>query len=97
MESYKKILENLLDDGLENSSQNNLRVESDINAVRIMTIHNSKGLEFPIVFCPYLWKPFNPRNKLGFFHSEKIDQKKKQEKILSYDLSKAKPFFFQSR
>ena len=88
MESYKKILENLLDDGLENSSQNNLRVESDINAVRIMTIHNSKGLEFPIVFCPYLWKPFNPRNKLGFFHSEKIDQKKKQEKILSYDLSK---------
>ncbi len=26
----------------------------DENTVKIMTIHQSKGLEFPIVFCPYL-------------------------------------------
>lgn len=31
------------------------RLESDRNAVKIMTIHKSKGLEFPIVFCPFLW------------------------------------------
>jgi exodeoxyribonuclease V beta subunit len=31
------------------------RLESDDRAVKIMTIHKSKGLEFPIVFCPFLW------------------------------------------
>lgn len=29
------------------------------NAVRIMTIHKSKGLEFPVVFCANLGKEFN--------------------------------------
>ncbi len=31
------------------------RLESDSNAVHIMTIFKSKGLEFPIVFAPTLW------------------------------------------
>jgi len=32
-----------------------LRLESDRNLVQILTIHKSKGLEYPIVFCPFLW------------------------------------------
>lgn len=32
-----------------------IRLESDQNLVKIITIHKAKGLEFPIVFCPYLW------------------------------------------
>jgi len=32
-----------------------LRLESDEDAVKIVTMHRSKGLEYPVVFCPYLW------------------------------------------
>ncbi len=32
-----------------------LRLESDDNLVRILTVHKSKGLEFPITFVPFLW------------------------------------------
>ena len=32
-----------------------LRLESDENLVQIVTIHKSKGLEYGIVYCPYLW------------------------------------------
>jgi exodeoxyribonuclease V beta subunit len=32
-----------------------VRLESDQDRVRIMTLHSSKGLQFPIVFLPFLW------------------------------------------
>jgi len=32
-----------------------LRLERDDQAVRIVTIHKSKGLEYPVVFCPFSW------------------------------------------
>ncbi len=32
-----------------------LRLESDDGLVRIVTIHSSKGLEYPIVFLPVVW------------------------------------------
>ncbi len=36
-----------------------LRLESDQELVKIVTMHRSKGLEYPIVFCPFLW--YGPR------------------------------------
>jgi exodeoxyribonuclease V beta subunit len=33
------------------------RLESDAEAVQVLTIHRSKGLEFPVVYCPFLWHP----------------------------------------
>lgn len=32
-----------------------LRLESDARAVKAVTIHKSKGLEYPVVYAPYLW------------------------------------------
>lgn len=36
-----------------NSESQQLRVESDANLVQIVTLHASKGLEFPLVFVPF--------------------------------------------
>lgn len=35
--------------------EHQLRLESDENAVKLVTIHKSKGLEYPVVFCPFTW------------------------------------------
>ena len=35
--------------------EHQLRLESDELAVKIVTVHKSKGLEYPIVFCPFGW------------------------------------------
>jgi len=31
------------------------RIDRDDDAVQVVTIHKAKGLEFPVVLCPYLW------------------------------------------
>ncbi|MEM9597045.1 MAG: 3'-5' exonuclease, partial [Acidobacteriota bacterium] len=33
-----------------------LRLESDRRAVTLTTVHKSKGLEYEVVFCPFLWQ-----------------------------------------
>jgi ATP-dependent helicase/nuclease subunit A len=51
-----------LDNMRETSEQKQAEIyDKDSNAVKIMTIHASKGLEFPIVFVPLIFRPFwNP-------------------------------------
>jgi exodeoxyribonuclease V beta subunit len=38
------------------SEEQQLRLESDEDAVKIVTMHRSKGLEYSVVFCPCLWQ-----------------------------------------
>ncbi len=38
------------------SEAQQLRLESDEDAVKIVTMHRSKGLEYSVVFCPCLWQ-----------------------------------------
>lgn len=42
-----------------------LRLESDARAVRIVTVHRAKGLEYPIVYCPFLWSGSRPARSDG--------------------------------
>ncbi|WP_417915820.1 exodeoxyribonuclease V subunit beta [Candidatus Electronema sp. JC] len=37
------------------SEAQQLRLESDENLVRIVTVHKAKGMEYPLVFLPFLW------------------------------------------
>jgi exodeoxyribonuclease V beta subunit len=45
-----------------------LRLESESNAVRILTIHKAKGLQFPIVYLPFLWHTGSAPKAPYLFH-----------------------------
>ena len=47
-----------------------LRLESDELLVRIVTIHRAKGLEYPLVFLPFLWsaRPESGKPPFSFHH-----------------------------
>ena len=47
--------------------EHQLRLESDENAVKIVTIHKSKGMEYPIVFCPFIGDGSTLQDKKGAF------------------------------
>lgn len=50
-----------------------LRLESDARVVKIVTVHAAKGLEYPIVFCPFLWEglPERRREDSGVVYHER--------------------------
>jgi exodeoxyribonuclease V beta subunit len=58
-----------------NSEEQQLRLKSDEKLVKIVTIHKSKGLEYPIVFCPYVWDGnlHNKKAKSFTFHDKNND------------------------
>jgi len=52
--------------------EHQLRLESDENAVKLVTIHKSKGLEYPVCFCPFAWDGSQIRKSTDpfMFHNE---------------------------
>ena len=53
------------------TEEHQLRLETDEKAVKLVTIHKSKGLEYPVVFCPFSWKGANIEHggeEQVFFH-----------------------------
>lgn len=55
-------------DAGEDDPDASLRLESDAEAVEIVTIHKSKGLEYPLVWCPYLGLPDTTRRNQAYLH-----------------------------
>ena len=56
MHTVIRWLQRRADAASEAEETHQLRLESDENLVQIVTIHKSKGLEYGVVYCPYLWK-----------------------------------------
>lgn len=54
--------------GEEDTEEYQIRLETDEKAVKILTVHVSKGLEYPIVFCPFLWGGIRSDDEVVTFH-----------------------------
>ena len=68
MAGLVKWLLRMCDPATARSEEHELRLESDDEAVRIVTVHKSKGLEYPIVFCPFLWGGSRIRGDVFAYH-----------------------------
>lgn len=60
---------------MERDEAYQIRLETDEHAVKILTVHISKGLEYPIVFCPFLWVGIRDYDNVISYH-EKYDMVK---------------------
>lgn len=72
-------IEHLLEDAALGSDQDELKDKGEFDAVRLMTIHASKGLEFPYVFITGLEEGLFPHERLG---DERVDEE--EERRLFY-------------
>ncbi len=57
-----------IEDRLNGGDEQLLKLETDEEAVKIVTIHKSKGLEYPVVFCPSLWDGGQRRGEDIIYH-----------------------------
>ncbi|AXK39312.1 exodeoxyribonuclease V subunit beta [Crenobacter cavernae] len=47
-----------------------MRLESDAELVKIVTVHTAKGLQYPVVFCPFLWDGQLERKGTAFWRHQ---------------------------
>ena len=53
------------------SDEQKIRLETDAELVRIVTIHKSKGLEYPLVYLPFAMTPYSNRETSALYHDDK--------------------------
>lgn len=75
-------LEEEIANAAEESEEKSIRLESDAKRVQIVTVHSSKGLEYRVVFCPFVWegrevKRDRREKSVVFYHHEEEGKMKK--------------------
>ena len=65
----------MADDKVEVASDRTRRLDSDAAAVQLVTIHGSKGLEYPVVYLPTLWDRFPQKPDVPLFHWAEEDDR----------------------
>ena len=63
-------LRDQMEESASGQDEYQLRLESESTAIQILTVHKSKGLEYPIVFCPFLGLSPYQRDDGFFYHNE---------------------------
>ena len=65
-----------LEDGIArpdgNADEQQLRLESDEDLLHVLTLHRAKGLQYPVVFLPFLYetRPVDPGKEFPRYHDE---------------------------
>ncbi len=68
------------------ADENLLRLESDETLVQIVTMHGAKGLEYPIVFLPFIsYYGASPRERAVYRYHDRSDYSLKQSFLASDD------------
>lgn len=63
------------------ADERQMQLESDAAAIQITTMHAAKGLEYKLVFCPFLWSPLDPKGVV------KLNRRGKPPLFVNTDLS----------
>ena len=90
--SALEAIEHLLEDVALGSDQDELKEKEEFDAVRLMTVHSAKGLEFPYVFITGLEEGLFPHERLG---DERVDTEE-ERRLFYVALTRAKKKVFLS-
>ncbi len=88
----EEAIEHLLEDSALGSDQDEMKEKEEFDAVRLMTVHSSKGLEFPYIFITGLEEGLFPHERLG---DEGIDEEE-ERRLFYVALTRAKKKVFLS-